>query len=332
MKNSLPILFCFGTRPEWLKIKPILEKISRADYRILFTGQHEDLLNDVATDYRIVIENGVNRLDDVVSSCMLQFPNDDFSYTLIQGDTASALGCALASFHRKIKIIYLESGLRSHDIENPYPEEGYRQMISRLASINFAPTELSAKNLESERVMGEIHVVGNSVLDNLIHYDKGYYGDNILITMHRRENHDIMHEWFKVINQLAIDYPQYKFIIPLHPNPKVQKHRDILTNVKVIDPLSHSDIIEIVRGCRLLITDSGGLQEEGSFFNKKIIVCRKTTERPEGLDTGHLYMCKGPLYLEKLFKTIADNPYIIKGCPYGDGHTSQRIINYLYNR
>jgi len=248
---------------------------------------------------------------------------------LVQGDTASAFACALAAYHRGIKIYYMEAGLRSYDLENPYPEEGYRQMIARLADINFAPTQLSAENLDAERVKGDIHIVGNTVLDNLMKYEKGDYGDTILVTMHRRENHHWLDEWFNDINQLAIDYPQYKFILPIHPNPNVQKHKHLLTSINVVEPLTHDETINILKDCKLVITDSGGLQEEGSFFNKKVIVCRKTTERPEGIQTGHLYMCEEPIKLKQLFGELEKNSYICKPCPYGDGRAAEKIKKIL---
>lgn len=328
MKDN-KILFCFGTRPEWLKIYPLIKSMEINQYELLFTGQHNNLINDINPSYQIKINNDSNRLDSIVVSCLEQFPNKNFKAILVQGDTASAFACALAAFHRGIKVIYLEAGLRSYDLENPFPEEGYRQMIARLADINLAPTDLSAENLKTERVKGEIHIVGNTVLDNLLKYSKGGYGDTILVTMHRRENHHWLDEWFREINQLAIDYPQYKFILPIHPNPNVKKHKDLLTNVNVIDPLTHDETINILKDCKLVITDSGGLQEESSFFNKKVIVCRKTTERPEGIKTGHLHLCKFPNKLKNLFVKLEKDFYINQKCPYGDGYSSKKILSII---
>ena len=150
--NKKPILICFGTRPEWLKVKPLIDLMDDTEYQLLFTGQHEDLLKDTKVDYRINITDSCNRLDSIVSDCMLQFPEGDFRGVLVQGDTASAFGCALAAFNRGIKIYYLEAGLRSYNLQHPYPEEAYRQMIARISDINFAPTERSYDNLEDEKV------------------------------------------------------------------------------------------------------------------------------------------------------------------------------------
>lgn len=331
MKNK-PILLCFGTRPEWLKIKPLIELMDKSEYKLLFTGQHTDLLKNVEVDYKIKINKSDNRLDSIISDCMLQFPNEEFGGVLVQGDTGSAFGCALSAFNRQIKIYYLEAGLRTNVLQHPYPEEGYRQMIARIADINFAPTYLSKENLINENIdESKIHVVGNSVLDNLLKYGEGTYENVVLITLHRRENHHWMGRWFREINELAGKYPELKFILPIHPNPNVIKHKDILTNVNVIEPVEHDTLINILKSSRFVISDSGGIQEEASFFNKKVIVCRKTTERPEGIKTGHLYLCDTPEDLKEIFGNILINPYISENCPYGDGRTSEKVLEVLRN-
>lgn len=324
------MLFCFGTRPEWLKIKPIISKLEKHEYQLLFTGQHPDLLSNLTVDYRISINDSSNRLDQLISDCLIQFPVGNFTSVMVQGDTASAFACALAAFNRGLKIYYLEAGLRSYNLNHPYPEEAYRQMISRIADVCYAPTELSAENLRNEKVSGEIIVTGNTVLDNLIHLkDSCSYDDIVLVTMHRRENHHWIGEWFTEINKLASKNSNLKFILPIHPNPNVQKHRGLLTNIEVVDPLSHNELLDILTKSKLVITDSGGLQEEGSFFNKKVIVCRETTERPEAIETDHLYLCKTPNELELIFNQILINPQNNKLCPYGDGYSSEKIINHI---
>jgi len=338
------ILICFGTRPEWLKVKPLIKVLD--NYQLLFTGQHPDLLpqllykntdiksctvfeaglKGVKIDHEIRISDHHNRLDQIIGDCLHQFPDGDFNSVLVQGDTASAFACALAAFHRNKKIYYLEAGLRSHNLGHPYPEEGYRQMIARLSDINLCPTELSKQNLLAERVGGHCLVVGNTVLDNLLEYrDKSEYTNKVLVTMHRRENHHCMREWFKEINKLAKKHSDLEFILPLHPNPNVQKHKDLLKKVRVVNPLSHHDLINLLVKCRLVISDSGGIQEEASFFNKKVIVCRKTTERPEGIETGHLHLCDSHDQLAELFDRLCNNYHIDNPCPYGDGQSSQLI-------
>lgn len=324
------ILLCFGTRPEWLKIKPLIKHLNREKYKLLFTGQHTDLLKDVLVDYKITITESLNRLDQLIADCLIQFPNDGFNSVLVQGDTASAFACAVAAFNRGIKIYYLEAGLRSYNLKHPYPEEAYRQMIARISDVCFAPTQISANNLINEKVSGEVIVTGNTILDNLVEFkNKCEYGDIVLVTMHRRENHHCMHEWFNYINDLAEEYTNLKFILPIHPNPNVQKHRHLLTHVSVIDPLTHDELLNILVKCKLVISDSGGIQEEGSFFNKKVIVCRTTTERPEAMRTGHLHLCESTDKLRDLFAKLVINPYIDEKCPYGDGNSSKLIANYL---
>lgn len=326
MKNN--ILLCFGTRPEWLKIKPLIKVLD--NYKLLFTGQHPDLLKDIKVDYKITIGDNPNRLDQLVSDCLLQFPQGNFNSVLVQGDTASAFACAVAAFNRKKKIYYLEAGLRSYDLNHPYPEEGYRQMIARLADINLCPTELSKQNLIDEKVQGGCHVVGNTVLDNLLPYkNKCEYTNKVLVTLHRRENHYQMDQWFTEVNNLAKNNSTLEFILPIHPNPNVQKHKHLLTNINVVEPLSHPELLEILVKCKLVISDSGGLQEEGSFFNKKVIVCRETTERPEAIKTGHLHLCRSPKELPNQFGKLIENYYINSTCPYGDGYSSQKIFNIV---
>ena len=281
------ILISFGTRPEFIKIKPLIDSFrGKIPFKLLFTGQHVDLLSNIDDDIdKLVIKDGPNRLDSIVSSVMNNdsiFENIDA--VLVQGDTTSVFAVALAAFHRKIKIIHLEAGLRTFNKNHPYPEEFNRRAVSIMADIHLSPTELCTDNLLKEKVDGKIFTVGNTVLDNLVHI-KPEYTNKIVITMHRRENHHIIPEWFSAFDKLAKDNPQYNFIIPLHPNPNVKKYKNLLKHVEVVEPMDYNNFIELLSKARLVITDSGGLQEESSFFNKKCIVCRETTERVEGMGT-----------------------------------------------
>ena len=324
-------LLCFGTRPEWLKIKPLVKILG--EYKLLFTGQHVDLLKEIKADYQIKIKNNDNRLDQIVSDCLLQFPDDDCDGVLVQGDTASAFACALAAFHRNKKIFYLESGLRTYDLNHPYPEEGYRQMISRLSDVNFCPTDISRNNLVNELTKGDSYIVGNTVLDNLIEYkERCEYTDKVLVTLHRRENHKLIPDWFKEINKLAKDNPALEFILPLHPNPNVLAYKYLLPDINVVDPLPHKMLLDILVKSKLVISDSGGLQEEGSFLNKKVIVCRQTTERPEGKESGHLVMCRSPNELSGIFNSLIYNFKVDSHCPYGDGGSAEKIKKILYEK
>ena len=324
------ILICYGTRPEHIKISPLLREMDGIiPYKTLFTGQHKDLVKNVNFDYSMDIKDGDNRLDSVVSSCMNLESHifNQITHILVQGDTVSAYSLALAAFHRGIKIIHLEAGLRTYDFENPYPEEAYRQCISRIADINLCPTRNNWISLQDEKVKGESIIVGNTVLDNLINV-KTEYGDKVLITMHRRENHHNMDKWFEAINQLAIDNPELNFEIPLHPNPNVKKHKNLLTHVNVVSPLEYGEMITEISRCKFLISDSGGIQEESSFLNKKVIVCRKITERPESIGK-HSFMCGEPHNLKGLFYSLKENYEVDLECPYGDGKSSKKIVNYL---
>jgi UDP-N-acetylglucosamine 2-epimerase (non-hydrolysing) len=327
------ILICFGTRPEYIKIKPILQEFNKNkfnNYKILFTGQHQDLisLNNLDVDYRLEIKSGSNRLDSIFCS-LLNNENifEKITHVLVQGDTASASALALAAFHRNIKIIHLEAGLRTHDINNPYPEEFYRRMISSMSSINFCVSDINRAWLEQEKCPGINYVVGNTVLDNLKNI-LTFYENKILITLHRRENHDIMDKWFLELEKLANQYCDYEFLLPIHPNPNVLKHVHLLKKVQVIEPLPHLDLLNYMSKCKLLITDSGGLQEESSFLKKKSIVCRKTTERVEGLNTFS-FLCKEPNELEELFSELLTSYKIDDICPYGNGNSSEAIYDII---
>jgi UDP-N-acetylglucosamine 2-epimerase (non-hydrolysing) len=328
----MKILICYGTRPEYIKIKNFFNYSGNIDFKFLFVKQHENLvLGDY--DYTLEITEQVNRLDSIFSSVMSDQISDilsnDFDYVLVQGDTATAVSIALSCYHRKINVIHLESGLRTYDKDNPYPEEIYRQIISKIADIHLCPTENNLNNLLSEKIEGEKFVVGNTVLDNLNGIETSYE-NKVLVTLHRRENHEIIKEWFKLIDKLAKENSELEFLLPIHPNPNVKKYSDILKNVKVVNPLPHDELINYLSKCKLCITDSGGLQEEGSFLNKKVIVCRKVTERTESIGT-HSFICESPSNLENLFYKIKNDYIITSECPYGDGKSTEKIIKILEN-
>ena len=330
------LLISFGTRPEWIKIKPVVDAIEgKIPFKILFTGQHTSLVEEYLKDTFVVNEigSGDNRLDSIVCSLL----NKDklfegVSHVMVHGDTTSAFAVGLAAFHRNIPVIHLEAGLRTFDRQNPYPEEFNRTAISSLASIHLCPTESAAENVIS--MVGsdsQIFVTGNTVLDNLLGLSPEIE-NKVLVTMHRRENHKRIKEWFRIINDLAIENPDLEFVLPLHPNPNVSKYRFQLKNVTVVDPLSYDDCLDFIRTCKVIITDSGGIQEESSFLKKKCIVCRKTSERAEGLGT-FAFMCPHPNMLKPAFDGIIQSGEFIvnEDCPYGDGKASERIVKVLKN-
>jgi UDP-N-acetylglucosamine 2-epimerase (non-hydrolysing) len=330
------ILVAYGTRPEWIKIKPLIYEFKKNNipYKTIFTGQHKDLVTNVA-DYNLnMVEISENRLDNIINNCT-NLPDSLFigiTHVLVQGDTSSALGLALTAFNRKIKVIHLEAGLRTYNYDNPYPEEINRQLIGRISDINLCPTEYNLKNLINEKVMGESCVVGNTGLDNLLEYKENTTYDNIvLITLHRRENHDKIDKWFTEIDRLAWEHPNIKFILPIHPNPNVTKHKHILSNVKIIEPLTHKELLDLLVKCKLVITDSGGLQEECSFLNKKCLVCRQTTERPESIGVT-TFMVEDIDKLNNMFNEHIYNYEVNTSSPFGDGFASKKIIEVLIKK
>ena len=332
------ILLAYGTRPEYIKIKPLIDIFDKEgfEYRTLFTGQHKDLIIKQNPDYIIDIVDilHVNRLDCIVKSIMGLFTKiclneNDVNYVLVQGDTTSVMAVALSAFHHGIKVIHLEAGLRTYDNANPYPEEQNRRLVSQITDIHLCPTVRNFDNLCNEKILGKKLIVGNTVLDNLLPYkDKCEYTNKILMTMHRRENHHWMDKWFQEINKLAKHYSDLEFILPLHPNPNVQKHKHLLTHVSVVEPMSHEELLKLLVKTRLVITDSGGIQEECSFFNKKCLTCRKVTERPEAQNQS-TFMVKAPYDLVDVFMEHVDKYEIDYECPFGDGHSAEKIYGIL---
>jgi UDP-N-acetylglucosamine 2-epimerase (non-hydrolysing) len=311
----------------------------KVKYKILFTGQHVDIAPKNA-DFKIDLNSydsvGIDRLSFVLSKCIeetskILLLHPELTHVMVQGDTTSALGVALGAYNKGVKIIHLEAGLRTNDLNNPFPEEANRQLISRITSIHLCPTHYNSSNLDHENVGGVKHIVGNTSLDNLQDYlTKTEFENLILVTLHRRENHDMIGDWFSVLNQIAGEHPNHEFVIPIHPNPNVKKHAGILTNVKVVDPLSHDDLLNILVKCKFVITDSGGIQEECSFLGKKAIVCRKETERPEAI--GYTtQLCESPAELRSMVNELMENYEIHyeHPCPFGDGQSAKKILKVL---
>lgn len=325
------ILISFGTRPEYIKVKSLIDNLPKHNIEVktVFTGQHMDLLKNINHDYSFdIIHYSNNRLNDIICSIMKYSDIfKGFDYVLVQGDTTSALAIALSSFNNGIKVIHLEAGMRTFDKYNPFPEEMNRKLISSIAEIHLCATENNKNNLIKENILNNINVVGNTGLDNI---DKSgcHYGNIVLVTMHRRENHDIIDQWFKELSKIAEKYSDLEFVIPLHPNPNIQKHKNLLKNIKIIDSLCHKDMIDLMKKTRFVISDSGGLQEEASFLNKKIVICRKVTERTEILGT-HGILCKYPSKLENIISQVYNNYKIDKDCPFGDGYAWKKILKIL---
>jgi UDP-N-acetylglucosamine 2-epimerase (non-hydrolysing) len=318
------LLIAYGTRPEYIKIKPLIDELEgKIPFKVLFTGQHLHIAPKDA-DYHLTIKEDGHRLDSIICSMLNQnHVWEGITHVLIQGDTTSAFAIALAGMNRGVKIIHLEAGLRTFDYENPFPEEYNRQLISRIATLNLCPTDINYNNLVEENCVGEKHIVGNTVLDNLKNLSISY-NNQVLVTMHRRENQETLDVWFGELNRIAGNNPELEFIIPLHPNPNVQKHKKLLTNFKVVEPLPYDSMVDVISKCRFIISDSGGIQEEASFLKKKVIVCRKFTERIETINKTS-FMCDGPEDLHDLFEKIKKDYVSNYVCPYGDGNAANKI-------
>lgn len=338
MKDNTIAIFC-GSRPEVIKCKPLINELNKRGLPnlLVLTGQQKDLLSNEEYDFKFQIKNqkNTNRLNSLLSQIVLNVDkflvkHSDVTNIICQGDTTTALGVGLATAYARKKLIYIESGLRTHDFENPFPEEGNRQLISRIADIHFCPTEQNKINLDNEGVLGKKFVVGNTGIDKIVDWkDKCFFENKILVTLHRRENHDIMDQWFKKVNDLAIKYGNYEFLLPIHPNPNVLKHKHLLRNITIVNPLDHESLLNYLIKCKLVISDSGSLQEEASFLKKKMIVCRKTTERPEALGLTS-FLCETPDMLNELFDLHINDPLVIDHiCPYGDGTSSKKIVDIL---
>lgn len=319
---------CFGTRPEYIKLKPIMKelRINNIDYKSYYIGQHKHLLED-CTSYNQFIrisDSTGNRLNDIVTSCLNVQLNPNIKGLIVQGDTSSAMAMALNAFHNRIPVMHIEAGLRTYK-DTPYPEEANRKIISSIASYHFAPTTRAIENLMNEGIDEEkIFLTGNTALDNLIDY-KTSKTNVVPITMHRRENLENMTEWFEALESLAEKNPGHLFVFPMHPNPGVQKYRDIFKKVLVTTPLDYESMIELIASSALVITDSGGIQEECSFFNKWCLVCRTSTERP----CNTSIIVNQPNKIEENFNYYKDKPSPHQEFPFGDGTASKTIVEII---
>jgi UDP-N-acetylglucosamine 2-epimerase (non-hydrolysing) len=333
------IAIVFGTRPEFLKLKPIIEIFKKNNfkkYKVIYVMQHENLEENFDFDIeRLTIDQlSNNRLSDIGSQILIKLPNliSDCDAIIIQGDTATAFYSALVGFQNNKKIIYIEAGLRTYDLSKPYPEEGYRQMISRISSINFTPHEDSSNILRKESVSGKIFCVGNTILDLVNSYNLKCSMDNlIIITFHRRENWDKIDDLLIGLKKLMIKAPNFKYLWYLHPNPNLQKKvkESILglDKIELKNPTNHTEFTQQISKCNFLITDSGGIQEEASFLGKHCIVLRTSTERSH-IPDKFLTILEDYTKLDEIYEKI---PYkhLSKCTVYGIGESASQIYNIL---
>lgn len=318
MKN---ILFVFGTRPEVIKLAPVILELKKYPdkYNVIVcnTEQQKELSNQTLAYFGLKADLNLDCMKPNQSLMEVQtriltaldkvFKEHTIDATIVQGDTMTVLCGALASFYNKIPVYHVEAGLRSYDIYEPFPEEVMRQMTSRVATLHFAPTEKNRNALLKENISDDkIHVVGNTVIDALfclsdetLNSAKSYFegkGINVddklvLITAHRRENHgERIDRIINAIEFLAKKYADHTFIIPVHPNPnvknKIHSRLENYQNIKLLEPLDYPYLVYLMKNAKLILTDSGGIQEEAPSFGCPTLVMRYETERQEGIDAG----------------------------------------------
>ena len=358
------VMLVFGTRPEAIKMCPLvleLKKRSGLETLVCVTGQHRQMLDQVLNafgvkpDYDLSIMKQRQTLFDVTINILdrirevLEKERPDV--VLVHGDTSTTFVTALACFYMQIPVGHVEAGLRTYDIYSPYPEEFNRQAVGIVAKYNFSPTELSKQNLLREGKKEEtIYVTGNTAIDALkttvredyVHPELEWAKGSrlIMLTAHRRENlGEPMHNMFRAIRRVMDEHPDVKAIYPIHMNPVVRQAADEelsgCDRVKIIEPLDVLDFHNFLARSYLILTDSGGIQEEAPSLGKPVLVMRDTTERPEGIAAGTLKLVgtnEETIYNE--FKRLLDDQDAYDAMskasnPYGDGHACERIADAL---
>lgn len=316
--KRLKVVSVFGTRPEAIKLAPVIHELQRRgiEQLVCVSGQQREMLDqmlqifEIRPDFDLNIMRHGQTLEDITSKTLTGLhallvahePN----LVLVQGDTTTAMVGALAALYQQIPVGHVEAGLRTDNLYNPFPEEANRRIITQLASLHFAPTPLARKNLLQAGIdEAQITLTGNTVIDSLIWVDRrvlpiedqnlaALIGGNqrfVLLTSHRRENlGGGMDGIFSALAELAEHYPSLSFIFPVHLNPAIRQHAlrhvENIPNIILTAPFSYSDMVSALKHCYLVLTDSGGLQEEAPAFGKPVLVLRTTTERPEGVDAG----------------------------------------------
>ncbi len=325
----------YGTRPEFLKVKPLITGMREAgiQLKVIRVVQHSAISETLDADVEIPIEDGTNRLSAIGSSILTNLPAHLQSITalIVQGDTATAFYAALTAFQSRIPVIHLEAGMRTFDLENPFPEEGYRQMISRITTIHLCPSLLEAAllNMREGVEADSIHIVGNTILDLVKSYNlKVSRSKNIVLTLHRRENWDAYGDYLREIADLARRNEDYQFNFYAHMNPALQNQLaaiEMPPNFQILAPVGHRDLMEAVATCALVITDSGGIQEEANFLGKHVYVLRKCTERG-AIDRNKLTLIPDPASVATIRCDVPDHG---SGYEYGDGDATSKIIEVL---
>ncbi|VYU67025.1 UDP-N-acetylglucosamine 2-epimerase [Eubacterium limosum] len=358
------VLLVFGTRPEAIKMCPLVNELkNHKDIKttLCVTGQHRQMLDQVLSvfgikpDYDFSIMKDKQTLFDVTVNILNKIKEvlekEKPDIVLVHGDTSTTFVTALACYYLQIPVGHVEAGLRTNNIYSPYPEEFNRQAVGLIAKYHFAPTEQSKQNLINEgKNEKDIYVTGNTAIDALNTTVKKEYTHPllewardsrlILITAHRRENlGDPMKHMFKAIRRVMDENPDVKAIYPIHMNPVVREIADTILGgderIRIIEPLDVLDFHNFLNNSYLILTDSGGIQEEAPSLGKPVLVMRDTTERPEGIKAGTLKLVgtdEERLYHEfSLLLTNKDeyNKMAHASNPYGDGHACERIVDVL---
>lgn len=366
---KLKVMTVFGTRPEAIKMAPVVLELKKHPEEIetivAVTAQHREMLDQVldlfgiVPDYDLDIMAQGQTLFDITSRAMLGLnrvlAEAKPDIILVHGDTTTTFAGALAAFYHQIKVGHVEAGLRTHNKYSPYPEEMNRKLTGAIADLHFAPTPTAEGNLAKESITGmNVFVTGNTVIDALLAtVNKDYVFDHpvlqnidyegskvILVTTHRRENlGEPMRHVYQALAQLIADYPDAQIVFPMHKNPRV---REVVAEelggkerVHLIDPLDYEPFANLLARSYLVLTDSGGIQEEAPALGKPVLVLRDTTERPEAIEAGTVKLIgtdKQRVYDEASLLLSDQGEYakMAEACnPYGDGHASKRIVEAL---
>ncbi len=363
----IKVMLIFGTRPEAIKLAPVIKELkSRKEIKciVCVTAQHRQMLDqvlevfDIVPDYDLNIMQENQTLNDITSKVLTGLEKiireEKPNIVLVHGDTTTTFAGALAAYYNQVDIGHVEAGLRTYNKYAPYPEEMNRQMVGVLADMNFAPTEACKNNLLAERKNKDtIFVTGNTAIDALKTTVKNDYkneildwvGDDklILVTVHRRENFGKpMENIFKALKRIVSMYDDVKAVYPVHLNPKVRKlakeYLDGNEKIKLIDPLNVIDFHNFINKSYLILTDSGGIQEEAPSLGKPVLVLRETTERPEGIEAGTLKLAgTDEENIFNLTKELIENEEEYKKMsvaknPYGDGNASKKIVDAIIEK
>ncbi len=367
MKNKIKVMTVFGTRPEAIKMAPVvleLAKHSEIEPIITVTAQHRDMLDQVlhlfsiTPDYDLNIMAAGQTLFDITDKAMRGldkiFTRESPDIVLVHGDTTTTFAGALTAYYHEISVGHVEAGLRTGNKYSPFPEEMNRKLTGALTDLHFAPTQVSYENLLRENVSAKnIFITGNTVIDALhktvgsnyaftdkLLQDIDYNKRIILVTTHRRENlGEPMRHVYKAMKQLVTEYPDIEMVFPVHKNPLVRRvvNEELggLNRVHLIDPLDYEPFANLMHRSYLILTDSGGIQEEAPSLGKPVLVLRDTTERPEAIKAGTVKLIgteRSRVYNE--VKSLLENKdeYIrmSNACnPYGDGKAAQRIVQAI---